>query len=357
MADGVSYTNAYSGSSPSVTPAIHTTLGTGMFPRTHGITGVPVRDENGTVVDSFNDGKSSRFMEAPALAETWDEANHNRALIGMIGYEPWHLGMIGKGSEAPGGDKDEAVWVNRGSNHWETNREHYSIPKVFRDQSDLPQRLQELDVADGKNDDRWKRVPLDEQTRIEETPAFIAHHGQKLVDLIGGEGYGADGITDLLFTNFKQIDRVAHYYNMSAPEVRDVMVASDGQLAVLVDALEKDVGHGDYVLVVTADHGMQPDVDDLHSYAIDPNEVERDIVARFGPVVRAVWPTEVFLLDDELARRGITVEDVAGFLSSYRLRDNTNSLGNKVMGSGRFSSNDRLFELAAPAEMLNTVTC
>jgi arylsulfatase A-like enzyme len=357
MSQGVSYTHAEVGSSPSVTPAIHTTLGTGYFPDTHGITGVPVRDEQGTVVDSFNDGKSAGFMEVPTLAETWDEMNHNRALIGMVGYEPWHLGMIGRGAEAAGGDKDDAVWVNRGSNHWVTNRSHYSIPATFRDQSDMPERLQELDLADGDDDDRWKRVPLDEQTRIEETPAFIAHHGQKLVDLIGDGGYGADSVPDLLYTNFKQIDRVAHYYNMTAPEVRDVMVATDEQLGVIVDELEREVGHGNYVLVVTADHGMQPDVDDLASFAIDPNEVERDIVTAFGPVVRAVWPTEVFLLDDEMSRRGITVDDVARFLQDYRLRDNTNDLATKVMGLGRQSGNVRLFEFAAPAAMLETIEC
>lgn len=357
MSEGVNYTNAIVGSSPSVTPAIHTTLGTGSFPATHGVTGVPVRDEAGTVVDSFNDGKSARFIEVPALAEIWDESNDNDALIAMIGYEPWHLGMIGQGAETPGGDKDDAVWVNRGSNHWVTNGDHYSIPPTFRDQSDIQARLDELDIVDGKDDNRWGRVPLDEQTRIEETPAFVEHHGQKLVDLMTDEGYGEDRVTDLLFTNFKQIDRVAHYYNMAAPEVRDVMVATDRQLGVLVDALDSEVGTGDYVVVVTADHGMQPDVEALDAYAIDPNEVERDIAARFGPVVRAVWPTEVFLLDEEMAARNVTVEDVASFLSEYRIRDNAGSLRNKVLGSGSFSPNDRLFELAAPARMLETVSC
>jgi predicted AlkP superfamily pyrophosphatase or phosphodiesterase len=332
-------------------------LGTGFFPSEHGVTGVPVRDENGAVVDSFNDGKSARFIEVPALAETWDESNRNRALVGMVGYEPWHLGMIGKGAETPGGDRDDAVWVNRGSNHWVTNRDHYSIPATFRDQSDLPERLDALDARDGDDDARWLRVPLDERTRIEETPAFVAHHGQKLADLITDEGYGNDGITDLLFTNFKQIDRVAHYYNMTAPEVRDVMVATDEQLAGLVDVLESEVGTGNYVLVVTADHGMQPDVDDLDAYAIDPNEVERDITTRFGPVVRAVWPTEVFLLDEEMAALNVTVEDVARFLGEYRVRDNATSVRNKVLGSGSFSPNARIFELAAPADMLEDVSC
>lgn len=357
MASGVTFTNAYVGSSPSVTPAVHTTLGTGFFPATHGVTGVPVRDEEGTVVDSFNDGKSARFIEVETVAEIWDERNHNEPRVGMIGYEPWHLGMIGKGAETPGGDRDDAVWVNRGSNHWVTNRSHYSIPRGFLDQSDLTERLQELDVADGKDDDRWGRVPLDVQSRIEETPAFVEHHGRQLTDLLGSGGYGSDRVTDLLFTNFKQIDRVAHYFNMAAPEVRDVMVATDAQLELLIADLEAEVGHGEYVLVVTADHGMQPDVEDLDTYKIDPNEIERDIVTRFGPVVRAVWPTEVFLLEDEMSKQGITIEDIATFLSEYRLRDNTSSVIKTLLGSGTVGPNSRLFELAAPASLLTSVSC
>ena len=69
MEKGTLYTNATVGSSPSVTPAVHTTLGTGAYPDRHGITGIPVRDEEGTVVDAFLKGESSRFLEVPALAE------------------------------------------------------------------------------------------------------------------------------------------------------------------------------------------------------------------------------------------------------------------------------------------------
>jgi len=357
MAEGTSYTGAIVGSSPSVTPAVHTTLGTGHFPETHGVTDVPVRNERGIVTDAFLNGRSARFMEVEALAESWDMARGNRALVGEIGYEPWHLGMIGKGTETPGGDRDHAAWLIRSENRWTTRPEHYRLPTVFRDQSDLQPRLDELDVADGDGDDRWMGVPLDDPARIEENPAFVAHHGAKLRELISTEGYGTDGITDLLFTNFKQIDRVAHYFNMAAPQVREVMAATDAELGALVEHLDDEVGRGRYVVIVTADHGMQPDDEAIDSYAIDPNETERDITARFGPIVRAVWPTQVFLLDDELDARGVSVEEVAAFLGDYRLRDNATRVDQELLGSGPYAPNTRVFELAVPARMLESVTC
>lgn len=356
IAGGTSYTNARVGSNPSVTPAVHTTLGTGFFPATHAITGVPVRNDEGLVVDSFYEN-SARFIEVPTLAELWDEANDNRALIGMVGYEPWHLGMIGRGAEAPEGDRDHAVWINRARNTWVTKRAYYEIPNAFLDQADLVDRLDALDRSDGGRDKRWMRVPLDQRNRVEETPAFIAHHEERLERMISEEGYGDDDVTDLLFTNFKHIDRLAHYFNMVAPEVRAVMTATDDALGSLIAHLDSTVGPGRYVVVVTADHGLQPDDSDVGGFAIDPNEVERDITAEFGPVVRSVWPTEVFLLEVELERRALTVEDVARFLGDYRLRDNATRIDEEIFGAGRFEPSNRIFAMAIPARMLDTIRC
>jgi arylsulfatase A-like enzyme len=348
MERGVSYENATVGSSPSVTPAVHTTLGTGFFPDTHGITSVPVRDEQGEVVDAFVDGESSRFIQVPTLAERWDEQNGNDALIGMIGYEPWHLGMIGKGAEKPRGDKDHAAWLDTETNEWKTNPEHYELPPSLEDAADLDALTQELDLEDGEDDDRWEGVPLDDRARLEETPAFIKYHGEALKALIRDEGYGDDEITDLVFTNFKQIDRLGHYFNFDSPEVNAALLATDEVLGDLVDFLDEEVGRDGWVVVVTADHGQQPDAPEANGYGIDPNEIERDIDAKFGPITRAVWPTEVFLLDDELEKRDVSVAEVARFLGAYRLNDN--EPGNRFTGA--FGSGDRLFDLAVPSRLL-----
>ena len=358
MEGGVSYTRATVGSSPSVTPAVHTTLGTGVFPHTHGITGVPVRDENGEVVDAFLDGESSRFIQVPTVAERWDEQNDNDALVGMVGYEPWHLGMIGRGAEIDGGDKDDAVWLNVETNEWITNPDHYTLPDSIAGTGGLDDDLAELDAADGEQDDAWgEHEILEDRTRVEETPAFIEYHGRVMQNLIEEEGYGADGITDLLFTNFKQIDRVGHYFNMASNEVRDSLEKTDEVIGELMAFLDEEVGRGKWVTVVTADHGQQPDASAVEGYGIDPREVEADIRTEFGPVVRAVWPTEVFLLEEAMEERGVTVEEVARFLGDYRLADNTQRPDMLVGGEGEFHSQDRVFSMAIPAALLPRIRC
>ena len=354
MEEGVSFTRAGDGSSPSVTPAVHTTLGTGVWPSKHGITGVPVRDEEGEVVDSFLEGESSRFIETATLAERWDEQTNNAARIGMVGYEPWHLGMIGKGAEREGGDKDDAVWLNVETNEWVTNPDHYRLPPALPDTGGLEEDLAELDAEDGQVDGSWgDNAILDQRERWEETPAFIRYHGRALMNLIDDEGYGADATTDLLFTNFKQIDRVGHYFNMASEEVNESLLVTDEVLGDILAFLDDEVGRGRYVVVLTADHGQQPDGPDVDGYGIDPNEVKRDIDAEFGPITRAVWPTEVFLLDEAMEEEGVVPADVARFLGGYRLEDN--EPGDSF--TGVFDPSDRLFDMAIPAAMLPTLTC
>ncbi len=276
----------------------------------------------------------------------------------MVGYEPWHLGMIGKGAETSGGDKDDAAWLDVETNDWITNPSHYRLPRSLVETGGLERDLAELDGADGEADRAWRgNEILDSPDRIEETPAFIKYHARALMNMIAGEGYGDDRITDLLFTNFKQIDRVGHYFNMASDEVRDSLIETDAQLGEILSFLDDEVGRGRWVVVLTADHGQQPDAAAIDGYGIDPREVEADIRDRFGPIVTAVWPTEVFLDEDRMEELGVSVDDVARFLGDYRLADNTQRPDMLVGGAGRFHSQDRIFSLAVPAALLPGIDC
>ncbi len=344
---GVMFTEATVGSSPSVTPAVHSTLGTGAFPASHGITGVPVLDENGDVVDSFLKGESARFLQRPTIAEIWDEEQKSDALVGMVGYEPWHLGMIGAGAETEGADRDHAAWLDIDTNGWITNPDHYELPPSLPSTPGLESDLTDLDKSDGALDGRWLgHEVIDDVTRIEETPAFVRYHTRALLRMIEAEGYGRDGVTDFIYTNYKQIDRVGHYFNMASPEVKAVLEETDSSLEVLVRGLDEIVGRGDWLLVLTADHGQQPDAAAVAGYGIDPRELEADIDAEFGAVTQAAWPTEIFLKDAERD------EDIASWLAGYTLGDNR-----KPDGPSAMPDETRLFDLVLPSKLLPSITC
>ena len=356
--DGVSFTNATVGSSPSVTPSVHTTIGTGVFPARHGITGITVRNASGEVTDSFLKGESSGLIKVSTVAERWDEHNRNSARVGMVAYEPWHLGMIGRGAEDPSGDADDAAWLNPKTNEWVTDPDSYKLPPALTDPESLALELQRLDGRDGKVDSAWgSHDILDDPARIEETPAFIRYHTDRMIEMIEQEDYGNDGITDLLFTNYKQIDRVGHYFNMNSREVRDSLEASDRELARLETALNQVVGKSRWAVVLTADHGQQPDAKEVGGFAIDPRELRADIEREFGPIIRALWPTEIFLDYTRLIENDVSIEDVARFVRGYELAANTQRPDMLIRGSGSFGPDDRLFDLAIPSARLKGLTC
>lgn len=352
MEEGVTYT-ASVGSSPSVTPAIHTTLGTGVFPARHGITGVPLLDDDRRAVDPFLDGTSGRFMEVPTVAERWDEQTGNEALIGMLGHVPWHLGMIGMGAERAGGDKDDAAWLDVETSEWITNPRYYARLGDLGDRSDLRERIARVDEGDGT----WMDVPLDDRARLEELPAFAGHQTEELLGLMDSKGYGADDVTDLMFMNYKQIDLLSHYFNMASPQVEAAIQAIDDGLGEVLDYLDREVGRGSYVVAVTSDHGLQPRAESLGSFGIDSNEMTRDIEDDFGPVVQDIAPTEVFLDEEALAAGGYTIDDVARSIADYRLGDNASTIGQRLFGAGSYDRFDRLLAMSVPSRLLSDVSC
>src|SRR4029453_10587530 len=65
-------------------------------------------------------------------------------------------------------------------------------------------------------------------------------------------------ITDLLAVSFSSNDRVGHAVGPDSPEVRDISIQSDRMLGQFFDLLDKKIGAGNYVVVLTADHGVAP---------------------------------------------------------------------------------------------------
>ena len=96
--------------------------------------------------------------------------------------------------------------------------------------------VRRADAADGEADGAWlDNEILDDPARLEETRAFIKFHTDAMLNMIEQEGYGADDVTDLVFTNYKQIDRVGHYFNMDSDEVHDSLVETDELTSAEID--------------------------------------------------------------------------------------------------------------------------
>jgi hypothetical protein len=99
----------------------------------------------------------------------------------------------------------------------------------------------------------------------------------------------------------------------------------DEQLGKLEAELEARFP-GEYVLIVTADHGQCPLPDEVKGVRLDPIQLTRVIEERFGAgpgsVVQNVWPSEVYLNVDGLRDSGATLDDVAAHIRHLTYRQN-----------------------------------
>jgi Type I phosphodiesterase / nucleotide pyrophosphatase len=325
MHEGFAHTNATIGSAPAVTSAIHANMGTGVYPSVHGMAEITGRRPDGSVGDLFfeHDADPQLLLE-PTFADEWDLENDNEAWVGMIGYESWHLGMMSHGAQWPGGDRDVAVLWNPdvGIGEFFANEQLYDVPDYLPDEDDLRARLDEQDAEDGKLDGMWNEYDLQDPKVIPATPAFVIHQGQALLEMMRREPFGDDEITDLLFVELKPTDFGGHLWNMVAPEEEEVLRMQDRLLGEIVDTLDREVGKGEWVLAVTADHGQTPLPETTGGLRIHPDVLGGDVNAYFGrKIVQKVTPSGLFLDRGAMEVADITLEDVARFVGEYRYGD------------------------------------
>ncbi|MGI8942581.1 MAG: alkaline phosphatase family protein [Actinomycetota bacterium] len=346
---GASLEGATIGSSPSVTPPVHTTIGTGVLPNRHGVVEI-IQRNNGRSVNSFG-GKVADLVEVPMLGDAYDLSVDNQAQIGLLAYKSWHLGMLSHGARWPGGDEDMAVLIDVEEKLGTTPGVYYA-PDYVNSIGGLQKTIDEVDLRDGRRDQTWLgREILDSPRDRRHTSVWTLHQTKVIKTLMRREGYGADEIPDLFFTNYKQLDEAGHDWNMLNREVAVVLEDTDAQLAELTEFLDKQVGKRAWAMVVTADHGQQPDAQEARGWPISMSELEKDIAEHFdqdpdGPFVQGS-ASGMWLDDEILQAEGITQEDVADFVIRYPIRDNIVE-GKDIPEQYRSRYDEPIFEAAFP---------
>jgi hypothetical protein len=362
MRAGTLYTNATIGSAPSITGAIHATIGTGDYPVSHGIPGNQLRDPNGANVDSYLENANPKFLRSPAISELWDEANRNAPWVGTVSYEGWHLGMIGHGAQRAGGDRDVAVLWDVESGEWWINEEFYELPRYLRE-TDLDRLMtyeRRLDQRDGVKDGLWfghELSELQQDTVRPGTPAFARFTGDAIMQVLRREPVGRDALTDLFWIEMKMPDYAGHAWNMLGPEEGDVIFETDRQLARVKAFLDDSIGRGGYIIAVTADHGQQPLADLFGGWRVNNHELERDVEERFGaPIVEKVTPVDFYMDMDEVASAEISLSDVARYLGTYTIGDNIRDGQPGVEFVPEARLEEKLFAGAFPTDYLQALT-
>lgn len=364
ISKGVWYENAEVGSSPSITPAIHATIGTGDFPMHTGQVDSEFRLGDG-LIRSGQLGPG--LLMQPTLADLYDRANLNKPLVGILGTVTWHLNMGSHGSMWGGGDKDIAIlrintedegaegteWNLQGK-----NQPFYTLPSYANDVPPVSRYTRTLDREDGKLDGRWLQNSISQLLDGFDTPARVPYQTAVVRRVFENEAFGQDAIPDLFFVNYKIIDHVSHVWSGSSPEMRDAIRWQDAGLRELIGILNANVGRRDWVLVLTADHGAQLDTTVTGAFQIVPQMLQSDLDAQFDdgdnvPAVLKVRTTQVFMNMAELEDGGYTLDDVARFINDYT----KGQAAQDPSSVPATSQNDRVIAAAFPAASLERLPC
>jgi hypothetical protein len=172
--------------------------------------------------------------------------------------------------------------------------------------------------------------------------------------LLANEGFGEDRVTDMFFTNYKDIDYMGHAYNFFQPEVRETIEYADAELRELVGFVNAKVGENRWVLVLTADHGQAPLPQAVGDWPIDVQELTNDL-GRFADrpavqLVEHIKQTGVWLDRSLLGSPGVGLRDVANFLVGYTIKDNAGE--SPVPKAYRDRLGERIFDAVMPSSEL-----
>jgi predicted AlkP superfamily pyrophosphatase or phosphodiesterase len=160
---------------------------------------------------------------------------------------------------------------------------------------------------------------------------------------LDAEQLGSDEITDFLSISFSSTDYVGHNFGPHSIELQDTYMRLDRKLAELLNYLDKKVGKGEYVVMLTSDHGAV----DVPAELIDKklpggyfnSDVVIDVLNRYldnkygnEEWVKAYANQQVYL-NRELVQESETTlnemqQEVADFLLQFEAVQSTNTAFN-----------------------------
>ena len=287
----------------------HGTISTGAFPATHGMianawwdrsankmvtcTSDPKAKNHGYGGLAAGGGDSAWRMETPAFAEElkFQSAGPTRVVTFSLKARA-AITMAGQRADA-------AVWLDGKTGAWTTSSAYSVAPFVEEYAKGHPVKA---DI--GKT---WAlSLPASEYLYGEKATRAVAPEGWDLTFPHALRGKGGSGEadpefieqwasspyadtaltklaeaaidslqlgrgkgTDYLGVSYSSVDYVGHAFGPRSREIQDILLRLDRDLGELFAHLDKTVGRGNYVVALSADHGVVPVPEDMESTGAD----------------------------------------------------------------------------------------
>lgn len=243
MNEGFNCENCHINYIPSVTAVGHTSIFTGSVPSIHGIAGnyfmlngkmayCCTDDSVATVGSNTDAGKRSpRNLLTTTIGDELKTATSWQSKVMGVSYKD-------RAAILPAGHSADAAW-------WFDGRACRFITSTYYMEK-LPKWVENFNS-------NIKQLSIDE--------IQYSTYGNQIVEdmakaIIENEGLGKGETTDILTVSFSCTDIVGHKYGTHHPLTHDLYVALDSQLADFFSYLDSTIGKGQYLVFLSADHGV-----------------------------------------------------------------------------------------------------
>jgi len=292
---GAWYTNAAYPYLTTLTCVGHSTIGTGSLPWRHGMIANNWYDRESqksptcnadpsttevsygpsvTASATTGAGDSAKAMMVPTLADTMRQRLKSRvatmsikarSAIGLAGHEGDFVTWFGEGLTWETSTAFTRVPVGWFVNYLRGNPVTRDSDKVW--ERTLPvDRYQYQDDAPGeRGGSGWSTTfphPLGPSgdrayyTHWLQSPFADEYLGDMAAAAVHEMHLGTQNRVDFLGVSFSMLDTVGHAFGPRSHEVQDVLVRLDATIGKLLDHLDKEVGAANYVVALSADHGV-----------------------------------------------------------------------------------------------------
>ena len=297
---------------PTNTPVGHSTISTGTDPRVHGVTGISVYDRRNRRRHDLFAGGTPQDLMALTLADVWQLATSGRAIILAQGsIDRAATPLAGHGACQLNGAPVVLAFYDQQTGNWNTNLNCFRLPAYLKDRN-----ARTLWPASGE----WMGHRIDSTVGVRYSGLFPAFEADAMAAMIEREPVGEDDVPDLILLNYKGADFVGHKHGPDSNELRVTLGEMDRHLARILSALEAKVGNN-YLLAVTADHGMPPEPSSPDRRHLEPAIIDL-LHEKFDPEAKQLITSfesenaQIFVDEDRLSYLGLTLRDLAHFLES-----------------------------------------
>ena len=338
---GMVFENAHYPYLVTITCAGHATIGTGAFPHRHGMVNNTwwQRKERALTGCSADPSVTDITYARPITAKTGNSAVHlltptlaDELRAQKPGSRVVSVSMKARSSIMLAGRAGDAVvWFDDPSGSWATSRAFTSAPiqavKTFIEQNPFEKdqgRVWTLshpassylmrDAGVGERppagwnglfphpiNGRGGAVDAQFFNLWQATPLADAYLGRLAASLVDEFSLGQRTGTDFLGISFSVLDDVGHSFGPESREIEDVLRQLDVTLGTLIAHLDAKVGRANYVLALSADHGVAPIpvpprggkivTDDLRE------RIEDMLVTAWGPLQKGAYVEVVNFTD------------------------------------------------------------